>query len=75
MYLLYQILLCHNIIQSLSPYLQVLDRDRMMRRFQEVTAQLEQTLGEISFGELDISDEVREQVEQSTWMYFPSVLS
>ncbi|XP_064966274.1 protein spotted leaf 11-like [Musa acuminata AAA Group] len=41
----------------------VLDRDRMMRRFQEVTAQLEQTLGEISFGELDISDEVREQVE------------
>lgn len=33
-----------------------------MKRFQEVTAQLEQALGGISFDELDISDEVREQV-------------
>ncbi|KAG1337887.1 protein spotted leaf 11 [Cocos nucifera] len=41
----------------------VLERDKIMKRFQEVTAQLEQALGGISFDELDISDEVREQVE------------
>jgi len=36
-----------------------------MKRFQEVTTQLEQALSEISFEKLDISDEVREQVELS----------
>lgn len=41
----------------------VLERDKIMKRLQEVTAQLEQALGGISFDELDISDEVTEQVE------------
>lgn len=33
-----------------------------MKSFQDITARLEQALGLISFDELDISDEVREQV-------------
>ncbi|XP_027345836.1 U-box domain-containing protein 13-like isoform X2 [Abrus precatorius] len=34
-----------------------------MNKFNEVTTQLEQSLGAISFDQLDISDEVKEQVE------------
>ncbi|MCL7046485.1 hypothetical protein MKW94_013798 [Papaver nudicaule] len=41
----------------------VLERDLIMKKFQEVTAQLEHALAGISYDELDISDEVREQVE------------
>lgn len=33
-----------------------------MKKFQEVTARLEQALSGISYEELDISDEVKEQV-------------
>lgn len=41
----------------------VFERDRIMTKFQEVIAQLEHALDEISIDELDISDEVKEQVE------------
>ncbi|KAJ1297754.1 hypothetical protein BS78_01G401000 [Paspalum vaginatum] len=41
----------------------VLDRDKIMKTFQDVTASLEKALAGISFDELNISDEVREQVE------------
>ncbi|KAH7678053.1 GrpE nucleotide exchange factor coiled-coil-containing protein [Dioscorea alata] len=41
----------------------VLEREKIMKRLQEITDQLEQALSEISFEKLDISDEVREQVE------------
>ncbi|XP_019199504.1 PREDICTED: U-box domain-containing protein 13-like [Ipomoea nil] len=41
----------------------VLERDQITNQFQEVTNQLEQALGEISYEKLDISDEVKEQVE------------
>ncbi|XAR60568.1 Ubiquitin--protein ligase [Bertholletia excelsa] len=41
----------------------VLERDQIMNRFQEVQASLEQALGGISYEKLDISDEVKEQVE------------
>nr|GMD61336.1 U-box domain-containing protein 13-like [Ipomoea batatas] len=41
----------------------VLERDQITNQFQEVTNQLEQALGEISYENLDISDEVKEQVE------------
>ncbi|KAG6432886.1 hypothetical protein SASPL_104476 [Salvia splendens] len=41
----------------------VLERDKIMNRFKEVTAELEQALSGISFEKLDISDEVKEQVE------------
>lgn len=41
----------------------VLEREKLMTKFQEVTTQLEQALGRISFEKLDVSDEVREQVE------------
>lgn len=41
----------------------VLEREKIMKSFQDITARLEQALGLISFDELDISDEVREQVE------------
>ncbi|KAL9296612.1 hypothetical protein ACSQ67_022508 [Phaseolus vulgaris] len=41
----------------------VLERDGIMNKFYEVTARLEQSLGGISYDELDISDEVKEQVE------------
>ncbi|XP_011089810.1 U-box domain-containing protein 13 [Sesamum indicum] len=41
----------------------VLEREQIMSRFQEVTAELEQALSAISFEKLDISDEVKEQVE------------
>lgn len=34
-----------------------------MKTFQDVTARLEQALAGISFDELNISDEVREQVD------------
>jgi len=40
----------------------VLERDGIMNKFYEVTARLEQSLGGISYDELDISDEVKEQV-------------
>lgn len=45
-----------------SHHLQVLEKDNVMKRFQEVSSQLEQALGQISFDDLDVSDEVREQV-------------
>ncbi|KAL1558059.1 U-box domain-containing protein 13 [Salvia divinorum] len=41
----------------------VLERDQIMNRFHEVTAELERALSGISFEKLDISDEVKEQVE------------
>ncbi|GFP99572.1 U-box domain-containing protein 13 [Phtheirospermum japonicum] len=41
----------------------VLEREHIMNRFQEVTSELEQALSAISFEKLDISDEVKEQVE------------
>lgn len=46
----------------ISPHLQVLEREQTMNKFLEVTARLEQTLSGISYEELDISDEVKEQV-------------
>jgi hypothetical protein len=41
----------------------VLETDQVNKRFYEVTSQLEQALAIIPFNELDVSDEVREQVE------------
>lgn len=41
----------------------VLEKDDIMKRFQEVTTCLEQALGGIHYDRLDISDEVKEQVE------------
>ncbi|XP_010521828.1 PREDICTED: U-box domain-containing protein 12 [Tarenaya hassleriana] len=41
----------------------VLERDQTMGKFQEVTSRLEQALREIPFENLEISDEVKEQVE------------
>ncbi|KAK4375133.1 hypothetical protein RND71_005810 [Anisodus tanguticus] len=41
----------------------VLEREQIMNKFHEVTAQLEQALGGVHYEELDISDEVKEQVE------------
>nr|GMD29331.1 U-box domain-containing protein 13-like [Ipomoea batatas] len=40
-----------------------LEREHIMNKFQEVTVQLEQALSGISYEKLDISDEVKEQVE------------
>ncbi|PPR84580.1 hypothetical protein GOBAR_AA36132 [Gossypium barbadense] len=40
----------------------VLEREQIMHKFLEVTAQLEQALRGISYENLDISDEVKEQV-------------
>ncbi|KAL0897405.1 hypothetical protein Bca101_081366 [Brassica carinata] len=41
----------------------VLERDKVMVRFQKVTALLEQALSEIPYRSLEISDELQEQVE------------
>ncbi|KAL6645877.1 hypothetical protein ACP70R_017485 [Stipagrostis hirtigluma subsp. patula] len=41
----------------------VLERETIMKTFHDITAKLEQALAGISFDELNISDEVREQVE------------
>lgn len=41
----------------------VLEGDQIMKRYQEITARLEQDLTGISYDNLDISDEVKEQVE------------
>lgn len=41
----------------------VLERQQIMSKFQEVTDEVEQALSAISFEKLDISDEVKEQVE------------
>lgn len=43
--------------------LQVLETDQVTKRIYEVTSQLEQALANIPFNELDVSDEVREQVQ------------
>lgn len=48
--------------QIFDCYLQVLEKDDIMNRFQEVTTCLEQALGGIQYERLDISDEVKEQV-------------
>ncbi|PWZ54997.1 E3 ubiquitin-protein ligase SPL11 [Zea mays] len=41
----------------------VLDRDKVMKKFHESIVQLEQALCDFPYDKLDISDEVREQVE------------
>ncbi|KAJ8559536.1 hypothetical protein K7X08_003594 [Anisodus acutangulus] len=41
----------------------VLEREQIMNKLHEVTGQLEQALGGVHYEELDISDEVKEQVE------------
>ncbi|EPS68981.1 hypothetical protein M569_05787, partial [Genlisea aurea] len=41
----------------------ILERDQIVARFQEVTSELEKALSRIPFGKLDISYEVKEQVE------------
>ncbi|KAK4254958.1 hypothetical protein QN277_008026 [Acacia crassicarpa] len=41
----------------------VLEREQLMKQYLEVTAQLEQALSGISYDKLDVSDEVKEQVE------------
>ncbi|CAM8879098.1 unnamed protein product [Rhodiola kirilowii] len=41
----------------------VLEREKIMTEFHELTAKLEKVLSEIKHGDLDISDEVKEQVE------------
>ncbi|KAK3147663.1 hypothetical protein QOZ80_3BG0285250 [Eleusine coracana subsp. coracana] len=41
----------------------VLERDKILKTFQDISERLEQALAAISFDELNISDEVREQVE------------
>lgn len=41
----------------------VLEREKIMQTFQDITSRLEHALAGISFDELGISDEVREQVE------------
>ncbi|WOK93765.1 hypothetical protein Cni_G02466 [Canna indica] len=41
----------------------VLEQDRVMKRFQDTTSQLELALNDISFDEIDLSDEIKEQVE------------
>ncbi|KAJ0240354.1 U-box domain-containing protein 13 [Hirschfeldia incana] len=41
----------------------VMERDQVTSKLMEVSVQLEQTLSKIPFEDLDISDEVREQVE------------
>ncbi|XWS74140.1 hypothetical protein CRYUN_Cryun02cG0190100 [Craigia yunnanensis] len=41
----------------------VLEKEQIMHKFLEVTDRLEQALSEISYENLDISDEVKEQVE------------
>ncbi|GAV57913.1 Arm domain-containing protein/U-box domain-containing protein [Cephalotus follicularis] len=41
----------------------VLEREQVMKRYHEVTARLEQALSGLSYEKLDISDEVKEQVE------------
>ncbi|KAG6762150.1 hypothetical protein POTOM_032637 [Populus tomentosa] len=41
----------------------VLEREQIMNKYHEVTAKLEQALSGISYESLDISDEVKEQVE------------
>ena len=47
----------------MPPYLQVLETEKIIKSFQDITARLEQALAGISFDELNISDEVREQVD------------
>ncbi|KAK9290129.1 hypothetical protein L1049_008294 [Liquidambar formosana] len=55
------------LVEILEPsffiWLQVLERERTKNKFQKVTVQFEQALGEVSYDKLDISDEVKEQVE------------
>lgn len=41
----------------------VLEMDQIMKKYQEVTTRLEQDLSSVSFDKLEISDEVKEQVE------------
>lgn len=42
---------------------QVLEREKMIKRFHDVISQIDQALDGISFDKLEISEEVREQVQ------------
>lgn len=42
--------------------MQALEKEEILKKYQEVTTRLEQDLEGISFEKLDISDEVKEQV-------------
>ncbi|XP_060215991.1 U-box domain-containing protein 13-like [Lycium barbarum] len=67
------LILLKNALQSAMELLQfgsigskiylVLEREHIMNKFQEVTSQLEQALSGISYEKLELSDEVKEQVE------------
>ena len=48
---------------------QVLEREQIMNKYHEVTAKLEQALSGISYEILDISDEVKEQVEHFYYLF------
>ncbi|CAH2060221.1 unnamed protein product, partial [Thlaspi arvense] len=50
-------------VSQVSKIYLVLERDQIMIRFQKVTALLEQALSEIPYENLEISDELKEQVE------------
>ncbi|KAG2308509.1 hypothetical protein Bca52824_028257 [Brassica carinata] len=50
-------------ISQVSKIYLVLERDKVIVRFQKVTALLEQALSEIPYRSLEISDELQEQVE------------
>lgn len=50
-------------INDSSKIFQALQRDKIAGDFLQVTEQIEQALGQISYDKLDISEEVREQIE------------
>ncbi|KAI3983254.1 hypothetical protein MKX01_013321 [Papaver californicum] len=55
-----------NLLRSVnegSKLFQALQKDNVVKHFHDVTEQIEQALSEISYGKLNISEEVHEQIE------------
>lgn len=50
--------------------LQILDREQVKHRFTDVAVRFEQAMSKISFDELDVSEEIKEQVNNVCKAFF-----
>jgi len=50
--------------------LQILDREQVKHRFKDVAVRFEHAISKISFDELDVSEEIKEQVNNVCETFF-----
>ncbi|KAI3951834.1 hypothetical protein MKX01_021572 [Papaver californicum] len=57
------VILARHLLSASSLFFYALQKDNIVKHFHDVTEQIEQALSEISYGKLNISEEVHEQIE------------